>query len=70
MLHDTGAGAGAGAGEKRSGGGERYGRLKVGDEVRVRWRPYRLDDEPERIKLRKDRAAVVDGDLAREKKEL
>ncbi|EST09978.1 MOSC, N-terminal beta barrel [Kalmanozyma brasiliensis GHG001] len=28
--------------------GESYGELKVGDGIRVRWRPYELDDEPNR----------------------
>ncbi|SJX60402.1 uncharacterized protein SRS1_11716 [Sporisorium reilianum f. sp. reilianum] len=37
---------GAASGEKGA-----YGRLETGDAVRVRWRPYELDDEPDRKRL-------------------
>ncbi|SPO20943.1 uncharacterized protein UTRI_00420 [Ustilago trichophora] len=40
-------GRGESEGEKE-GEGVKYGALKKGDAIRVRWRPFELDDEPER----------------------
>lgn len=39
--------------------GETYGGLNKGDTIRVRWRPYELDDEPDRQKDNVQNAEVV-----------